>query len=295
MGTVVETETIGWTKPALLERGLALWSTTTARQGLFSLIDQGVASATNFLTGIIVARGCSKEELGLYMLGFSLILLTADLQVSLIATPYMIYSPRLKGNAQALYMGSTFIHQLALCLLIVLALVGGEIATAYRIGPPGLGSVLWALIVVGTLIMLREYARARPILGYGYNAFLSPRNLAAVSGGSGWVPGSEHSGYIGTLLELGCLGTAAFVIVLFLALKRSLSLVRNGPGAAFAAAVIIWLCCNLFLEEDIIRSPSLPTFICMIILATLSFKADPSLSRMHRQYLPIAPGLNVHE
>ena len=86
-------------------------------QGIISLADQAVASATNFATGIIIARACSKEELGLYMLGFSLIFLMTDFQTSLITTPYMVYAPRLKGRAHALYTGSTLIHQLAFCLI----------------------------------------------------------------------------------------------------------------------------------------------------------------------------------
>jgi O-antigen/teichoic acid export membrane protein len=159
MGTVLETESISWAKPGLAQRGLALWSTTTTRQGALSLVDQGVVSATNFLTGVIIARACSKEELGLYMLGFSLILLVTDLQMSLISTPYMVYAPRLKDEAHVLYTGSTLIHQLALCFLIVLALTGGEIAIRHGVGPRGLGPVLWALVAVATFIMLREYAR----------------------------------------------------------------------------------------------------------------------------------------
>jgi O-antigen/teichoic acid export membrane protein len=159
MDTVFETDTVSWAKPSPVQRGLALWSTTTARQGALSLIDQGVASATNFLTGVIIARACSKEELGLYMLGFSLILLVTDLQASLIATPYMVYAPRLKGEAHASYTGSTLVHELALCFLIVLALIGGEIAIRHGVGPRGLGPVLWALVAVATFIMLRDYAR----------------------------------------------------------------------------------------------------------------------------------------
>ena len=159
MGTIVETESVLWTKASLLQRALALWSNTTARQGGLSLIDQGVVSATNFLTGVIIARACSKEELGLYMLGFSLILLVTDLQTSLIATPYMVYAPRLKGEAHASYTGSTLIHQMGLCLLIVLGLIGGEIAVRHGVGPRGLGPVLYALIAMATFITLREYAR----------------------------------------------------------------------------------------------------------------------------------------
>ena len=143
----------------VLQVGMVTSSDAVLHQGFFSLADQAVASATNFLTGIIIARSCSKEELGLYMLGFSVILLVNDLQTSLIATPYMIYAPRLKGRAHALYTGSSLIHQLALSLFTVVALVCGAAAVTMGVGPRGIGPVLWALCAVSTLTMLREYAR----------------------------------------------------------------------------------------------------------------------------------------
>ena len=98
------------------------WSPKTAlHQSAISLVDQGVVSATNFFTGVIIARACSKEELGLYALGFSLILTMTDFQSSLIITPYTVYAPRLKGRAHALYTGSTLIHQSAFCVLTIWA------------------------------------------------------------------------------------------------------------------------------------------------------------------------------
>jgi O-antigen/teichoic acid export membrane protein len=139
--------------------GLALSPDRALHQGILSLADQAVVSATNFLTGVIIARTCFKDELGLYMLGFSLILLMTDFQTSLITTPYMVYAPRLRGRAHALYTGSTLIHQLAFCLLTMLALVCGAFAVTIGVGPRGLGPVLWALVAVIGLIMLREFAR----------------------------------------------------------------------------------------------------------------------------------------
>ncbi len=111
-------------------------------QGIVSLADQAVASVTNFVTGVIIARACSKEEFGLYMLGFSLILLMTDLQTSLITTPYMVYAPRLKGRAHALYTGSTLIHQLAFCLITMLGVVCGAFAVTLRSRPPRPGTSL---------------------------------------------------------------------------------------------------------------------------------------------------------
>jgi O-antigen/teichoic acid export membrane protein len=132
---------------------------TALHQGAFSLADQAVASATNFVTGVIIARATSKEDLGLYMLGFSLILLMTDLQTSLITTPYMVYSPRLRGKAHALYTGSTLIHQSTFCFITMLGVAFGAVAVGHGFGNRALAPVLWALVLAISLIMLREHAR----------------------------------------------------------------------------------------------------------------------------------------
>jgi O-antigen/teichoic acid export membrane protein len=155
----VEAKPIAPARRSLLPFGLALSPDRALHHGIVSLADQAVASATNFLTGVIIARACSKEQLGLYTLGFSLILLMTDFQTSLITTPYMVYAPRLKGSAHALYTGSTLIHQLAFCLITMLGVACGAFAVTKGVGPRGLGPVLWALCVVIALIMLREHAR----------------------------------------------------------------------------------------------------------------------------------------
>ena len=152
------------TAPAPLPRswiraGISLLSRHTTRKGVITLADQAVASATNFLTGVIIGRACTKEQFGLYMLGFSIVLFVMSLQTSLISTPYMVYSPRLKGSAHARYTGSVLIHQLGLSILAVIALAVGGVALSFGVGPQGLAPVVWALVVVITFILVREYAR----------------------------------------------------------------------------------------------------------------------------------------
>jgi O-antigen/teichoic acid export membrane protein len=138
----------------------ALFSSETAvNQGFLSLADQAVASITNFVTGVVIARSSSKEQFGLYMLGFSLVLFFTDLQTSMIATPFMVYAPRLKGEDHALYSGSTLIHQTIFSLLAMLALTGGACAAHWGVGPTGLEPVLWALASVIGLLVLREFVR----------------------------------------------------------------------------------------------------------------------------------------
>lgn len=132
---------------------------STARNGTIALADQAVVSGTNFLTGVVIGRTCTKEQFGLYMLGFSLWLLVMSVQTSLIVTPYAVYSPRLTSDDRARYSGSTLIHQFGLSALAALALAVGGGFLACGIGPRGLAPVVWALASTISLILLREYIR----------------------------------------------------------------------------------------------------------------------------------------
>ena len=124
-----------------------------------AIAGQGFASGTNFLTGFIVGRACSKEEYGLYFLGFTVWVFVMELQNSLISTPYMVFGPRLEGRAHARYTGSTLYHQLVLSVLVIAVLIAGARMTSLGAGPGGLAPVLWTLVAVMAFIMLRDYVR----------------------------------------------------------------------------------------------------------------------------------------
>jgi len=132
---------------------------STTRKGIVALADQGIASATNFLTGVIIGRTCTKEEFGLYMLGFTIMWFVIDLQGSLITSPYTVYSPHLKGRLHRQYAGSTLIHQLVLSGLVVIALITLAPLVSLAIGRQDIMLVMWSLSGVITFINLKEYIR----------------------------------------------------------------------------------------------------------------------------------------
>src|SRR5271169_4491437 len=134
-------------------------SNRTVRLGFLTLLDQGVTSATNFLTGVFIGRICTKEDFGLYMLGSTLVLFAMSAQLWLISTPYMIVRPRLKGELQSRYAGSTLLHSVALSALAALILAAAGVPLVHGIGPKGLAGVVWVLVAVVSFILLREYAR----------------------------------------------------------------------------------------------------------------------------------------
>ena len=128
-------------------------------KGIVAVVDQGVVSLANFSTGLIIGRSCSKEQLGLYMLGFTVVMFIMNVQSCLISTPYIVYSPHLQGVDLNRYTGSTLLHQLVLSFLIIITLAITGTALSLGFGPPGLAPVVKTLMFVSSFILLWDYAR----------------------------------------------------------------------------------------------------------------------------------------
>ena len=142
-----------------MRAALELLTGPAARKGVTTLLDQAIVSGANFFAGVAVGRSCSKQELGLYALGFSVVVFLLNLQNTLIAFPYTVYSPRLFGKELKSYTSSSLIHQLGYSALTAgLLFIAGWVLAAVP-GPEGLPAVLWALAIGVPFLLLREYAR----------------------------------------------------------------------------------------------------------------------------------------
>ena len=73
---------------------LRTWVKTALQDhSVLAVVDQGVVSATAFLSAVIVGRLTSVEEFGTYVLGISLTVIAQDVQAALVATPLMVRGP----------------------------------------------------------------------------------------------------------------------------------------------------------------------------------------------------------
>src|SRR5207245_2157268 len=124
-----------------------------------ALIELGVVSGTSFLTTILIGRWCGASELGVYALGFSLLVSWGCVHQSLIALPYTIYRHRGLWGTQEEYAGSALVHNGLLSALALIVLAAG--AGFLSLGSPvaGLAAVLWALAGVMPFALLREFSR----------------------------------------------------------------------------------------------------------------------------------------
>lgn len=123
-----------------------------ASRSILTIIDQVIYSASNFLTAVIVARNCSAQQFGLYILGLRLVDYCREIQNVLIWSPYMLFSPRFKGEAHARYTGSTLVHQLSFSLIAALLFITAHIFVARQMP-------LLPLALVGVFFPLQEYTR----------------------------------------------------------------------------------------------------------------------------------------
>jgi O-antigen/teichoic acid export membrane protein len=140
-------------------RGLISRILPTASKGFLGLSDQLLVSLASFATGMLIGRTCTKEELGLYALGLTIMVFATDFQTAFISTPYMVYSPRLEGYSLRQYTGSTLIHQLTYSFLVMLILIIGMTALSFGIGPKEFAEVSRAIILAITFVMLKEFIR----------------------------------------------------------------------------------------------------------------------------------------
>jgi O-antigen/teichoic acid export membrane protein len=129
------------------------------RQALVVFLDQGFCSATNFLTGALLARACSKAEYGLYVLGFTLLVITMDIQVSLSGIPFTVLSPQLKSKDRRFYLGSTLIQHLGLSVVVAAGFVMAAFIVSITAGMNGFANMLFALSIASVLILLRDFIR----------------------------------------------------------------------------------------------------------------------------------------
>jgi O-antigen/teichoic acid export membrane protein len=145
-----------WARATKIDRS---GSVKAMGKGAATIADQAVVSATNFVTSVLIGRVCSKDELGFYMLGFTIMLFSNGIQQALILSPYVVFSARLPGDGLRRYTGSSLIHQFGLCTVAALVLALAGVLLSLLKSWQQLDKIIWALALVMPLILLREFAR----------------------------------------------------------------------------------------------------------------------------------------
>lgn len=127
-------------------------------QMLWALADQAIVSVARMATSILIGR-YSKEELGLYTLGFTVLTLVISLQEAMVTTPYTIFVARYPKEEQPSFAGHLFLLSKLLTVLAMFGL-GIAIGTAYFFSSdPTLIWVLLGLLLILPFGLIKEFSR----------------------------------------------------------------------------------------------------------------------------------------
>lgn len=131
-------------------------SSSVVGTGSVALLDQVIVSGASLVTTLLVGRMAGPEQLGVFALGMSLVLIVLAVQNALIMAPYTILTIRLPSHERPLYAGSVLAHAglwaLAIAgLLLVAALTG--------LGGDTWGWLPWVLMFTAPCQLLRDFAR----------------------------------------------------------------------------------------------------------------------------------------
>jgi len=86
------------------------------RNAIFALLDQALVSATNFLIGLFFVHYATKEDYGLYAIGFGIVSLAISFGAALITTPMTVLAPCKNLEDQRIYCSTMLTGQYVLML-----------------------------------------------------------------------------------------------------------------------------------------------------------------------------------
>lgn len=123
-----------------------------------ALVDQAAVSGASFLTTIVLSRWTHASQLGVFAVGFSVIVTVLGVQESLITLPYTIRRHNAPG-AKSENAGGALIQSALFSAMSFLLLAAAAVALWARGGTAEVIAMSWAVAATAPFALLREFAR----------------------------------------------------------------------------------------------------------------------------------------
>ena len=125
----------------------------------WALTDQGMVSAVNFLTGILLARYLGLHEFGRFSLAWMAVLFVNSLQAGLIISPMMSIGPQQAKDDVPVYYGIVVAQQVAFAALAAVLLFAGVRASALLLPEWSVEHLALPLAATALAFQLQEFLR----------------------------------------------------------------------------------------------------------------------------------------
>jgi exopolysaccharide production protein ExoQ len=121
------------------------------------------------------------------------------------------------------------------------------------------------------------YIAERPVQGYGYEGFWTPRHIIDFSARLGWIVPNAHSTYVDLCLGVGLMGGALYVLFMIAGIWRAVVFHKasQNPYYSCLGAVLLFVVMVGMTESVLFRGDHL-TFVVMLIVCALAFSNQPS-------------------
>lgn len=157
----------------------------------------------------------------------------------------------------------------------------GPLLTALGRDPTLTGrTTLWGLLLLDLL--------ERPMLGYGYGAYWTPKNVAdtGIHLLSGWDAPHAHLGILDVALSLGVVGAVLFSVAFLWSIARNIRGARISEEGVFALSYLAFFFVRNLSESNFVRHNSL-YFALFVCVAYVPYRASLNRMAMTAETVPL--------
>lgn len=195
------------------------------RQGFCVLADQCGYSLITFIISILLARACSKETYGTFVLAMTIVFFSKILQRSLITVPFSVFYPHCNVKDRGRYLSHSIVQHLLVTALLVIV-IGLVLLAGHLLGKP-LGPIELSCCVLLLILcsLSADFIRTVMITRFKYRLCLiiSVVIQACMTALLAFYYGSERLTVSATLLIL-CGGYGLFVVGGILGMNLSMKI-----------------------------------------------------------------------
>jgi O-antigen/teichoic acid export membrane protein len=124
-----------------------------------ALFDQGLVSAANFLTNVLLARAFGVRDYGVFALAWIAVLFANSLQYALIVTPMMSVGPKQEPAERPAYYSSVLVQQITFSLLAAAVMFVGVRLSVYFYPEWRVSSLALPISGATLAYLLQDYLR----------------------------------------------------------------------------------------------------------------------------------------
>ncbi len=122
---------------------------------------------------------------------------------------------------------------------------------------------------------LLKFAAEKPMIGWGYDAFLGPRNIGMIYDQLGWAPSNTHSDYINAIVGTGYIGFL-FMISFFVGVViRAAQLVRRNYYYGVFLGLAICIIINSSMDAMMITSSGWALVLYAVYMKVFFLPVEP--------------------